>query len=422
MGAIFPYPCRRTRLDNGLTTLLVPMGSEGLVSFWTIVRTGSRDEHEPGRTGFAHFFEHMMFRGTERFPQERYNRIVTEMGADANAYTTDDLTAYHLSVTSDDLERTLEIESDRFQHLSYSEEAFRTEAGAVHGEYRKSRTSPFFTVYEAVREAAFRVHTYGHTTMGRLEDIRAMPELYEYSRAFFSRFYRPDNVVLLAAGDIEPDRTLELVRRHYGSWEPGYRPPELESEPEQREERRLEVTYEGRTLPILWMAYRAERFDPGDRRWLASLLLCDLAFGETSDVYRKLVLEERAVEFVEAELRWTRDPGLVDLVARIKEPGGVDRVEAELDRVSRQYREELPDPGRLEDLKSRLRYAFLMGLDTPDRVSASLARTVALTGGIEAVDRLHATLATIRPEEVRLAARRILDPSRRTVAVLRGES
>ena len=127
-AGVFPYETQVETLDNGLKVVMVPMKSEGLVAYWTIVRTGSRDEYEPGHSGFAHFFEHMMFRGTERFPQDTYSRIVTEMGADANAFTTDDLTAFHLSITAEDLERTMEIESDRFQDLAYSEEAFRTEA------------------------------------------------------------------------------------------------------------------------------------------------------------------------------------------------------------------------------------------------------------------------------------------------------
>ncbi len=120
----------------------MPMPSDGLVAFWSIVRTGSRDEYEAGRSGFAHFFEHMMFRGTEHYPPARYLEVTTRIGADANAYTTDDHTAYHLSLSKEDFEPVLEIESDRFQNLTYSEAAFQTEAGAVYGEYRKTRTIP----------------------------------------------------------------------------------------------------------------------------------------------------------------------------------------------------------------------------------------------------------------------------------------
>src|SRR5688572_8270171 len=176
---ILPYPTETRTLPNGLTAIVVPMPSEGLAAYWTVVRTGSRDEYEPGRTGFAHFFEHMMFRGTERFPSDVYNRIITTIGADANAYTTDDHTAYHLAMAAEDLEQVMEIESDRFQNLSYTEGAFQTEAGAVYGEYRKSRTEPEFALYEELVGAAFERHPYGHTTLGLERDIAIMPTLFD---------------------------------------------------------------------------------------------------------------------------------------------------------------------------------------------------------------------------------------------------
>src|SRR5262245_65709798 len=135
------------------------MSSNGLVAYWTIVRTGARDEFEQGHTGFAHFFEHMMFRGTEKFPQDKYSEITTKIGADDNAFTSDDLTAYHLSITSDDVEQVMEIESDRFQNLDYPKPAFETEAGAVYGEYGKNRTNPFFTIYAGGHEDALEHDT-----------------------------------------------------------------------------------------------------------------------------------------------------------------------------------------------------------------------------------------------------------------------
>src|SRR5262245_36620529 len=135
---VFPYPIHTRTLSNGLNVVVIPMSSNGLCAFWSVVRTGSRDEFEPGHTGFAHFFEHMMFRGTERFPSTVYNAEVTRMGASANAFTSDDLTAYHLAIAAEDLPRVMELESDRFQNLKYAEDAFKTEAGAVYGEYRKN--------------------------------------------------------------------------------------------------------------------------------------------------------------------------------------------------------------------------------------------------------------------------------------------
>ncbi len=418
----FPYPTHVETLDNGLQVILVPMPSDGLVSYWSIVKTGSRDEYEANRTGFAHFFEHMMFRGTERFPQDVYNNLVTEIGADNNAFTSNDLTAYNMSITNADLELVVDIESDRFLNLDYPKAAFRTEAGAVHGEYLKNRSSPFFTIVESLRKTAFNHHTYRHLTIGYEADILLMPELYDYSRQFFERYYRPDNIVLLISGDIDIESTRQLIKKHYGDWQPGYRAPEIAPEPEQQAERRTDVTYEGNTLPLLWMGYKAPAFDPSDRTWVAASLYCDLAFGETSEIFNKLVLEEQAVEFIQAGLDISRDPDLLDIIARVKDPAKLAYVEREIDRVISKAQLNPPDAGRLADLKSRLRYSFLMNLDTPAKVNRSLARMIATAGSIDSIETFYQTLESLTPEDLQQAAQKILVSEHRTVATLQGDS
>ena len=254
---ILPYPVQREVLPNGLTVIMIPMPSPGLISYYSVVRTGSRDEVEPGRTGYAHFFEHMMFRGTKTYPGADYDRIVTGIGADANAFTTDDLTAFHLTFAKEDLETVVKIESDRFQNLSYDTEGFKTEAGAVYGEFRKDQTSPFFLLEERLKDLAYEHHPYKHTTMGFEADVKNMPQGYDYSLSFFRRFYRPENVVLLIVGDVDPTETMALVRKYYGSWAKGYEPATIPSEPAQQKEKTGEVKYPGQTLPVLTIAYKS---------------------------------------------------------------------------------------------------------------------------------------------------------------------
>ena len=172
--SVFPFKIHQRQLKNGLTAIVIPIAGSGLTSVRTAIRTGSRDEYEPGRSGFAHFFEHMMFRGTKKYPAEERERVVTSMGASANAYTSNDMTVYEFDIASEDLEKVMDLESDRFMNLAYSDEQFQTEAGAVYGEYRKNRASPFFQLFEKIAETAFGKHTYGHTTMGYERDIAAM--------------------------------------------------------------------------------------------------------------------------------------------------------------------------------------------------------------------------------------------------------
>lgn len=416
---IFPFPIHQQKLDNGLAVVVIPMPSKGLVGYRMAVRTGARDEYEPGRTGFAHFFEHMMFRGTKKYPQDVYGDIVTRIGADANAYTSSDVTVYLLNIAAEDLEQVMDIESDRFKNLHYSEQVFQTEAGAVYGEYRKNRTSPFFTLYEALHKAAFTRHTYGHTAMGYEEDIKAMPEMFDYARSFFDRYYRPENAILVVAGDVVPEKVFALARTYYGDWKPGYVPPKVEAEPVQTAERRIEVPYEGRTLPMVSIAYKGGAYDAGDRGYAASLVLAELAFGETSDIYRRLVLDEQLVQRLDVSPARSRDPALWVVSAVVKDPAKVPEVIEAIDATVARYREQLADAARLDDIKSHMRYSFLMGLSSPSDVAGRVAHLAGVAGSVEAISQLYATIAAVTPEDIKAAAEKYLVQERRTVAVLR---
>jgi zinc protease len=416
---LITLPTHTETLANGLKTIVISMPGTGLVSYWSIVRTGSRDEVEPGHTGFAHFFEHMMFRGTERYPADAYNDALTAIGASRNAYTTDDLTAYYLSVAAEDLELVMDLESDRFRNLAYPESDFRTEAGAVYGEYRKNVTNPLFAMYEALLDAAFDMHTYGHTTMGYEEDIAAMPTMYDYSLDFFSRFYRPDNTILLIVGDVEAMPTMALVREHYGDWEAGYVAPDVPKEPEQTAPRSIDVSFAGRTLPIVAAAYKLDAFDPANRNRVAADLLVETAFGSTSDIYKRLVIDEQVVEFLAAEADRNRDPGLLLIYTRVKDPERVDYVLDAIDATTEQYKTTPVEDDVLEALKSRLRYGFLMRLETPDAVARGLARTIAIGGDLAPIEALYRTYETITPNDVQQAAETYFDSNKRTIVVLR---
>ena len=419
-NAIFPYRYTKQSLPNGLTAILIPMESPGLIAYYSIVRTGSRDEVEPGKSGFAHFFEHMMFRGTKKYPADAYEAIITRIGASTNAYTTDDYTAYHLNFAKEDLEQVIDIESDRFQNLFYSESVFQTEAGAVYGEYRKNITSPFALLNEKLQDVAYDRHTYKHTTIGFERDIQAMPQQFEYSQSFFRRFYRPENVVLVIAGDLNPAATFELIKKYYGSWSKGYTAPQIVPEPPQTAERAADVTYPGKTLPIIDIAYKGDAFDPANKDYVAALLIEDLAFGETSELHKKLLLKEQKVQSLAGSVPMNRDQPLFEIYAMVKKPEDIAYVRDEIYRTIEEFKTKPVDPGRLRDLQRRNKYSFLMRLDTPNAVAAGLARYVALTGDIAAVEALYAQLDRITAEDIMRAAKKYFTPERRTVVVLKG--
>ncbi len=417
---VFPYRSEKHTLPNGLTAILIPMESPGLVAYYSVVRTGSRDEVEEGKSGFAHFFEHMMFRGTKKYPADAYEAILTKMGSSHNAYTTDDLTAYHLKFAKEDLEQVIDLESDRFQNLSYSEQVFMTEAGAVYGEYRKNISSPFALLNEKMQDLAYDVHTYKHTTIGFERDIKAMPQQFDYSLSFFRRFYRPENVVLVVAGDIDTRATLALIQKYYGAWKKGYTPPAITPEPPQKAERTAEISYPGKTLPILDIGYKGDAFDPENKDYVATLLLQELAFGETSELRKKLLLKEQKVQSLAASVPMNRDQPLFEIYSMVKKPEDVAYVRDEIYRTLEQFKTTPVDATRLRDLKRRNKYGFLMALDTPDAVAGRLARFVALTGDIAVVDTLYARMDAITPEDLMRAAKKYFTPERRTVVVLKG--
>jgi len=417
---VFPYEVHETILENGLTVILIPMDSPGLVSYHSVVRTGSRDEWEPGKSGFAHFFEHMMFRGTEKYPGPIYDSLITSIGADANAYTTNDRTVYHLNFASEDLEKVIELESDRFQNLKYSLQDFQTEAGAVYGEYRKSITSPWSVGFEKMYDMAFDKHTYKHTTIGFERDIIEMPNQYDYSISFFKRYYRPDNIVVLIVGDIEPNHTLKLIEQYYGNWEAGYVPPQITPEPEQKGERREYVKFDGKTLPIIMIAFKGDAFDVSNKNVLASYLLEELAFGSTSDIYKQLVLNEQKVQFISAGFNFTRDPGLLSIYSMIKNPSDINYVENEVYNVLEKFKNELVDEEKLENLKKRTKYQFLMRLDNPKSVASSLPMFLTYVPTVEIVDELFNNIMKLTPEDIKEAANHYFQKDKRNVITVEG--
>jgi len=417
---IFPYKYNVKILGNGLKVILIPLESNGIVAYYSITRTGSRDEWEAGHSGFAHLFEHMMFRGTVKYPGPMYDKIMTELGADANAYTTDDYTCYHLNFAAEDLEKVIEMESDRFMNLKYNEPEFKTETGAVYGEFLKGRVSPWYVLYEKMYDTAFDQHTYKHTTIGFEADVKAMPTMYSFSQSFFKHYYRPENVVLVIAGQLDTVKTLELVHNYYDSWKPGYVAPKITPEPPQTAERSAAVSYSGKTLPLLMVGFKSDAYDPDNRKYVAGLLLEQLAFGENSDLYKRLVLKEQKVEYIGSNFSVNRDPKLNEITAMIKSEADIDYVRDQIYMTLEQFKTEAVDESRLNDLKRHLKYDFLMNLDTPDNVAGKLANFIAITGGIETVDRLYSEMIDITTTDIQEAAQYYCVPEKRTVVILKG--
>jgi zinc protease len=421
VGAIFPFPVSKTVLENGLTVISIPFDSPGIIAYYTVVRSGSRNEIEPGLSGFAHFFEHMMFRGTEKYPAEKYNDALKSIGADNNAFTTDDYTAYHTLASSEALETVMDLESDRFMNLKYSEEAFKTEAGAILGEYNKNYSSPFMTIFEKLREAAYDRHTYKHTTMGFLKDIMDMPNQYQYSLTFFDRWYRPEHCALIVVGDVKHDKLVGLAKKYYGSWKHGAFSLKVPLDSPQQSGKFVELPWKSETLPVLAIGYRGPAFSDRDIDMPAIDLLSQVLFSQTSDLFKKLVIEDQAVEFVQGGQQDARDPGLFTIFTRIKDPKNINTVRDKIYAAIEKAKTTPVDAERLAQIKSFFRYSYALGLDNADAIARSITHYVQLTGDPEAVNRVYALYDKVTPEDIMMVANKYFSPDNRTVVLLTQE-
>jgi zinc protease len=417
-GDIFPFQVHETRLDNGLQVLTIPYESPGTIGFYLVVRTGSRDEVEAGHSGFAHFFEHMMFRGTERFSQDEYTEVLKRLGANSNASTSDDVTIYQLIGPARELETMMDVESDRFKNLKYSEDDFRTEALAVLGEYNKNVSTQFLPMWQKMRDLAFQKHTYKHTTIGFIDDIKAMPTYYDYSLKFFQRFYRPENVTLLVVGDAQPQRVTELARKYFGDWKKGYQAPAVQPEPPQTKAQRAHLDWPNPTRPYLMMGHHAPAFSTKEMDSAAMDLIDQLLFSETAPLYRELVVEKQWVDFIGSVNYDHRDPYLFTMYAQVKSEDLLPQVEEAYKRHIRQLQEQPVDAQRLERTKSYLRYGFAQTLDTPSAIADVVARIIGTTGDYRSINERFAQYQKVTPADIQRAAKRIFQPQAETVVTL----
>jgi zinc protease len=415
---IFPYAYTQEDLPNGLRLVVVPTDYPNIVASYIVVQTGSRNEVEPGHTGFAHLFEHIMFKGTEKFPQAKYNETLKRIGAASNASTSDDLTQYYTVFSKEDLETVMTLEADRFQNLKYSEPEFKTESLAVLGEYNKNSSSPFSKLDEVLSDTAFDRSTYKHTTMGFLKDIQDMPNQYNYSTQFFDRYYRPEYTTILIVGDVQPKSVRALVDKYWGAWKRGSYKADIPREPAQQAPRTAHIDWPSPTLPIVTINYKAPAYDDSTRETAALDALSYLAFSETSDLYQKLVVQEQKADALSADAPRSVDPNLFGILARVKKESDIPYVQEQILATVRQFSEKPVDAARLETVRKHVRYSLALRMQSSDAIAAILARFIALRRTPETLNRLFDQYSALTPQDVQQAAVKYLTEKNRTTVTL----
>ncbi|NOZ29115.1 MAG: insulinase family protein [Chloroflexi bacterium] len=339
----------REHLENGLTVLLRPSHVAPVISFWIWYRVGGRNER-PGVTGASHWVEHMLFRGTPRFPGGTVHKLIARSGGIRNGMTSNDFTCYFETLPTDQIDLALRIEADRMVNAQFTPEAVEAERTIILSERAGLENRPTWRLHEAVNQAAFQVHGYGHPVIGRREDLERMgrDDLYAHYRAY----YAPDHAVVAVAGDFDPGDMRERIESHFGPIPPAGAPPvEVEPEPPQTEMRRVRVTGEERNAYIE-IGFRSP---PAVHVDCFPLIALKAILGGTSSMalfggrpasmfrsarlYRALVERELAAR-VGCNLSLSIDPYLFTFFAAVRqgvEPQAVeDALWAEIDRVCRE--------------------------------------------------------------------------------------
>jgi zinc protease len=415
---VFPLPVQTKDFPNGLRVMVVPTGFPNLVSLQIPVQTGSRNEVEEGKTGFAHFFEHMMFRGTKSTPSAVYQDYLKKMGARQNAYTSNDYTNYHTTFPKEDLEQMLKLEADRFQNLEYAESEFKTESRAVLGEYNKNSAQPGSKMNEVMRNAAFNTHTYKHTTMGFLKDIEDMPNQFAYSKTFFDRWYRPENTTLIVAGDVDANKVFALVTKYFSPWKRGSYKSTIPKEPAATKGVYVHVPWESPTLPRLTISFHGPAFSTKDKEYGALALLYEVAFGSSSDLYKRLVIDEQKLDGLSGNASDSKDPDLYSVMARVKDPKDIVMTRDAILKTLMYYTKNPVDAETLNRLRSNQRYQVAKSLDNTESIAAMLASYVHYDRNGQTLNELFKMLDTVTPADIQKAAQKIFTDNNLVIATL----
>ncbi len=405
-------------LDNGLRLLMAPDTKSPTVSFMTLVNAGARDELKPGTTGLAHVFEHMMFRGTKRFPN--YDETLTPLGPELNASTSQDMTTYFVNVPSNALEKVIEVESDRFQNMTFTNETFRTELGTVREERRRSYVdSPTGTLYSRLYELAYQVHSYHHPVIGWEQDLEKNMT-YEDGLEFYRTYYSPNRTVLVVSGDFNVNWLTDQVRKRYGAWKRQPEPDlEVPREPPQKEERRDRIIWkDDQVSPRMMVGYHGPEMSLDAPDYCVLDVISQLLFMRSQRLVKRLYTDLQLVESISGWITGSKDPNLFIIYASLKQGGSTARVLEIVDEELERLRGEKISERELVKAKNALAASMLYSLDRPYAVARSLGFHQITGGDYRLLTLIEARYQTVTDAEVQDVARRIFRTTNRTVVEL----
>jgi zinc protease len=399
-----------TTLANGLQVVFLEDHSTPIVHLALWYHVGSKDE-KPGRTGFAHLFEHMMFKGSRNVRPDQHPSWITSVGGQANAFTDEDATVYWETVPAQYLPLILWLEADRMASLEVTEEKFTTEREVVQEERRmRFENQPFGRLPEIIFDKAFEVHPYKHQTIGSMADLQAAS--IGDVKAFHSTYYVPNNATLTLVGDFDTKQAQALVEQYLGRVPAGKPVPrDIPKEPPHKEESRFTVS-ESWPLPAVVVSYHITHDGHPDAYPLHTLAKI-LSDGDSSRIYRALVYDKQMAVAAFGEAKLIEHPNLfyaVAIVAPGRRPEDVQKeLVAQLDRV----KTEGVTAEELSRAKRQWARDYILGRESVQQKALHLAHAVVIHNDIKTADGEFDLFQKVTVADVQRVAKTYFTPQSR---------
>jgi zinc protease len=405
-----------TTLANGLQVVFLEDHSTPIVHAEVWYHVGSKNER-PGRTGFAHLFEHMMFKGSKNVEPEGHPSWISSVGGQSNAYTNEDSTVFWQTFPAQYLPLVLWLEADRMASLRIDEKVFQTEREVVKEERRmRVENQPYGRLNEIVYDQAFSVHPYKHPTIGSMKDLEAAS--IEDVRDFFRTYYVPNNATLVLVGDFDTKEATALVQQYLGRIPKSARPVprDIPQEPPQTKERRVRLD-ENWPLPVVVVAYHIT-FDGNPDSYplhIASKVLSD---GESSRIYRKLVYETQLALAAFGGGNIIEDPNLFFAVA-IVQPGqkpedAINALIAELDKL----RTQPISDAELQQAKNQWTRDYILSRESNKEKASQLGHAVVIHNDVKTADGEFDIFMNTTAADVQRVAQTYFKPENRLVLTI----
>ena len=411
----------RYRMANGLKIRLLADASAPVASYHTWFAVGSRHE-KPGKTGLAHLFEHLMFNETEGLGPGEFDRTLEAAGGEVNAATWVDWTFYYENVPSSELPLVVRLEALRMEKLVLREPQVLSEKDVVANERRyRVEDDVEGSVNETLYKTAFTEHPYHWPTIGWMEDIQAFTTA--DCEQFYATYYAPNNATVVVVGDLDEEAVLAQMQEHYGSL-PSSQIPEAELvvEPEQREEKRVELDKPTPTEKLA-LGYRGPALGTAD--FAALTVLNEILFGgKSSRLYRALISEGELASDARGSLAPFRDPGLYEIWVSMREGHTAEEARVIVEGALASLAREPVTAAELDKAKNRIELGFLQGMETCSGKAEQIGFYETVLGDASRIFAQLEAYRSVTAEAVREVVARLLVPQRRTTLIVHpnGES